>query len=197
MNYNDKLINLPTRLPTNDKEWNRFIRVLSDATLRNKDGRVFDESVLMQSVAGNKQSVQNLIPVSASDLTTSVTITIAAHTNNYDFGAVSYNAGSVTGLNHNTRYYVYADDPTFAGGAVTYLTTTDPTVITASPGRYYVGSVTTPNGTVGRLNFVGYAPTLQISGQNLTPPSPPPTSGGGGGGAGGGGEAPDDGYAWP
>lgn len=185
-------------MPRTQRDWANFIRVLADATLRNRSGRIYDESVLSQSVVGNRQSVQNIIPVTAVDTGSDITINVAAHTNNYDFGAVSYNSGSITGLNYNTRYFVYADDAGFAGGAVTYLASTDPVTMTAAQGRYYVGSVTTQDANVTRVNFVGYAPVITVSGGSVTTdPVAPPVTGGGGGGAGAGGEAPGDGEQWP
>lgn len=72
------------------------------------------------------------------------TISVKAHDVKYAHGDVSYNAGAtVTGLDTETRYYVYADDSTFAGGTVTWGTTTAWEDIIAL-GRYYVGTIVTP-----------------------------------------------------
>lgn len=66
---------------------------------------------------------------------------------------VTYNSGSVTPLLDSTMYFVYFDDPTYAGGAQTYLATTDNPAVTSSLHRQYVGSITTPahggGGTIG------------------------------------------------
>jgi hypothetical protein len=57
---------------------------------------------------------------------------------------VSYNAGSVAGLDYDTTYYLYADDPELEGGAVTYLAATAPATVVSDPDFYYVGSIHTP-----------------------------------------------------
>lgn len=96
--------------------------------------------------SGGKLSTQSAQPLSAADVGATATITVAAH--NVQFGSVvglvSYNTGSITGLAFSTLYYVYADDPNYAGGAVTYLATTNANTATANDGRYYLGKVTTP-----------------------------------------------------
>ena len=113
--------------------------------------------------AFNKGSIQSVtLPLSAADVGSDSTITISAHNVVYDNGTVAYNSGSITGLAFSTLFYVYADDPTKAGGAVTYISTTTSTDITANVGRYYVGQITTPADGAGD------------------------TTGGGGGGGGGG-----------
>ena len=77
---------------------------------------------------------------------TDVQITIEAHTRTYNDGAVSVNGGNIGSLTASTLYHVYYDDPTRAGGAVTYVATLSPTTAAtsaANPGRHYVGSITT------------------------------------------------------
>jgi hypothetical protein len=80
--------------------------------------------------------------VAASGASTS-TIGIASHSVKFDFGSVAYSSGSVSGLDPETLYYVYADDPEFEGGAVTYLATTNPDLL-IERGLYYVGFIETP-----------------------------------------------------
>jgi hypothetical protein len=70
------------------------------------------------------------------------TINIAAFTIQWGFGTVSYNSGSVTPGSYTT-YYIYCDDPTYAGGAVAYQYTTDSRILYQSDGRLYIGSITT------------------------------------------------------
>lgn len=106
-------------------------------------GTAQDQRFLPQVSAGNKLSVQSAAPLSASSTDTVSTINIASHTLQYGYGMVSYSSGSITGLTPNLLYYVYADDPTFQGGAVTYQASTNAQLVTASNGRYYVGSITT------------------------------------------------------
>jgi hypothetical protein len=122
-------------------------RTVGVPTLVNKitnTGTASDQTFLPQVSAGNKLSVQNILALSATAGASTATITIAAHTNQYGFGQTSYSSGSITGLSTNTLYYVYADDPNYSGGAVSYIATTNPQTVTAANGRYYVGSITTP-----------------------------------------------------
>jgi hypothetical protein len=108
-------------------------------------GRAEDQRFLPQVSAGNVLSMQDAGPVTAEATAGpgNAEITIAAHTLQYGWGAVSYNAGSIAGLDPDTNYYVYADDPDYLGGAVTYLATTNRQTVTASNGRYFVGAVRT------------------------------------------------------
>lgn len=122
----------------------RTVGVPTLVTKITDSGNAEDQTFLPQVSAGNKLSVQSTVPLSATADASTATITIAAHTNQYGFGQVSYASGSITGLSTNTLYYVYADDPTYAGGSVTYIATSNPQTITAANGRYYVGSITTP-----------------------------------------------------
>lgn len=72
------------------------------------------------------------------------TISIASNSQQYGDGMVNYSSGSITPLLDSTKYYIYADDPTFAGGAVTYHATVNISDLTAANGRVYFGSITTP-----------------------------------------------------
>lgn len=86
-------------------------------------------------------------PVTAHDAGSNVTINIASHTMQVGATAVSNNSGSVTALSYSTLYYVYYDDPTLAGGAVSYQATTTKTTAISGAGRFFVGSVLTPAAT--------------------------------------------------
>ena len=76
------------------------------------------------------------------------TITISAHTRIYGNGtSVAVNSGVVLGLTASTPYWIYYDDPTLAGGAVTYQVTTNYTAAYANgamPTRLVVGAITSP-----------------------------------------------------
>jgi hypothetical protein len=102
---------------------------------------------------GNSSSLQDLPALTGTDAGATATITVASHVLKTPTGNISYNAGSITGLTHSTTYYVYADDPTYSGGAVTYVATTDAADLVANEGRYLVGEVLTPapsgTGTTG------------------------------------------------
>jgi hypothetical protein len=85
------------------------------------------------------------LTMSATDAGSSATITISAHTRVYGDGtSVSVSGGSLTGRAYDTVYYVYYDQPSRAGGSVTYQSTTDATVAAQTGDRHVVGSTTTP-----------------------------------------------------
>jgi hypothetical protein len=88
-------------------------------------------------------AIANSSPLTSSDGGSTATVTIAAWNYQMGFGQVSYNSGSITGLSFETLYYVYAEDSSFAGGAVTYSATTNAQNVVAGNGRIYVGSITT------------------------------------------------------
>lgn len=95
----------------------------------------------------NVTSVWSLAPtISQSGATT--TILIAASTAQYGDGTVTYTSGSVNPGSVGT-YYIYADDPTFAGGAVTYQVSPSKPTLTAGNGRVVFGQITTVSGGGG------------------------------------------------
>ena len=109
-------------------------------------------------------SSQSIVPLTSTGQASSATIVIAAHTLQYGFGAVSYGAGSIAGLVNETVYYVYADDPTYAGGAVAYTATTTGTTVTAANGRYYVGAIKTAAAAVaGSVSAATSANPIEIT----------------------------------
>lgn len=75
----------------------------------------------------------------------STTILVGASTWQFGDGQVSYNSGSVNPGSLGA-WYVYADDPGYAGGAVTYLATATPSDVNASNGRLFFGKITTVGG---------------------------------------------------
>lgn len=84
-------------------------------------------------------------PLSATDAGANATITIAGHNRIYGDGTtVAITGGSLTALAYSTEYFVYYDDPTRAGGAVTFVSTTSATTAAQTGDRHLVGSVTTP-----------------------------------------------------
>lgn len=72
------------------------------------------------------------------------TISIAAFVVQYPFGQVSYSSGSITPLLDATDYFVYCNDPTYKGGAQTYIATTQNPEVTSATPRIYLGVITTP-----------------------------------------------------
>lgn len=107
-------------------------------------GRATDQRLLNAVTVGNVSSVQNVDPLSATAGAMTADIVISAHTLHTDFGNIAYNSGSITGLSLNTRYYIYADDSSFSGGAVTYIASTSRPNVPANSGRYFVGTIVTP-----------------------------------------------------
>lgn len=83
-----------------------------------------------------------------SSVAGNTTINVAATTWDYGFGNFGLNAGSVNPGAFGT-YYVYYDDPTFAGGAVTYLASTLNYAPAQAEGRIYLGKITTSAGAGG------------------------------------------------
>lgn len=97
------------------------------------------------SVASLTNSGVTPNPLTATDAGASATITIAGHTRVYGDGAsVAVTGGSLTGRVYSTLYYVYYDQPSRVGGAVTYASTTSAATAAQTGDRHLVGSVTTP-----------------------------------------------------
>jgi len=86
-------------------------------------------------------------PLTSVDAGANATINIASFNMNVSnrsiSSPVSYNSGSITTLSYGTLYYVYCNDPDFAGGAVTYLATTTKTNVLSGSGYLFVGSIFT------------------------------------------------------
>jgi len=79
---------------------------------------------------------------------TSTTINIGSSTAQFGFGQVTYNSGSVNPGAYGT-FHIYADDPSYTGGAVTYQFTSNYWDANAGEGRIYFGAVTTASGGGG------------------------------------------------
>jgi hypothetical protein len=107
------------------------------------EGKAVDQRFLPQVSAGNVLSLQDVNPLTADSDAVTATISISAHSLQYGFGTVSYNSGTILGLSPSTTYFVYAQDPDYEGGAVTYFATTVRTNVTANNGRYFVGAIET------------------------------------------------------
>lgn len=85
------------------------------------------------------------VTITATDAGTNATVAISAHNRTYPPSTtVAVNGGSVTALAYSTLYYIYYDDPSRAGGAVTYAATTSQSTAAQTGNRHLVGSVTTP-----------------------------------------------------
>lgn len=167
----EPIVRISQKLPNNQREWEEFLRRLNQqiqydgqravlnalttiasrtgtdldtlASWLTDDGKAQDQRFLPQVSAGNVLSKQDTGPVTAIADSLSAQIDVASHTVQYGFGQVVYNSGSITGLTPNTNYYVYADDPNYTGGAVTYYASTNGQNVTANNGRYFVGAIRT------------------------------------------------------
>lgn len=102
-----------------------------------------------QSLVGGQSNAITTPYISAFDAGSTATINITSHTRRYDFGDLTYNAGSISGRSFSTRYYVYAEDGGFTGGSVTYQASTMH-ADSIGVNRIYLGSIVTPaNGSTG------------------------------------------------
>lgn len=97
------------------------------------------------AVAAITNSGVSGVTITGTDAGASATVNITAHTRIYGDGTiVAVNSGSVTTLSYSTLYYIYYDQPSRAGGAVTYVATTSQTTAAQTGDRHLVGQVTTP-----------------------------------------------------
>ncbi|WP_160153347.1 hypothetical protein [Microbulbifer sp. ALW1] len=106
-------------------------------------GRPFDQRGLPM-LNSDLSSVALSAVCTAVDAGTTATINIAAHTVQFGNFSVNYGSASITGLGFSTKYYVYCDDPGYAGGAVSYFATTNWATAQAGVHRRLVDYVTTP-----------------------------------------------------
>lgn len=104
-----------------------------------------DSSLASSGVSG--------LTMTASDAGSDATVTISAHTRIYGDGtSVSVNGGSVTGLAYSTGYFIYYDQASRAGGAVTYQATTSAATAAQTGDRHSLGAVATPAGGGGPVD---------------------------------------------
>lgn len=90
------------------------------------------------------------VPTSSTSLSNdgiSTAIIVAAITNQFAPGGVAYNSGSVDPGSFGIKQFIFADDPTFAGGAVTYQASTSITSLASAEGRIPWGSIIPSNGS--------------------------------------------------
>ena len=80
----------------------RVVTVPTLFTYIGDTGQAASQRLLNQVSVGGKSSTQSAQPLSAADVGTTATITIAAHSVQFGFGSVSYNSGSITGLGFST-----------------------------------------------------------------------------------------------
>lgn len=89
------------------------------------------------------------ITITAADVGADVLIAISAHTRRYGNGdEVAVSSGNQSPLPFDTMVYIYYDDASRAGGAVTYASSfdfADALSSTANPNRHYIGEILTPS----------------------------------------------------
>lgn len=90
------------------------------------------------------------LTITAADAGSNVTVTISGHTRIYGDGtSVSVTGGSITALAYSTVYYIYYDQPSRLGGAVSYQATTTQATAAQTGDRHSLGAVTTPAALAG------------------------------------------------
>lgn len=95
------------------------------------------------NTAGTPNSVTGLCVQHGAGLTQ---IDVSSSTWQFGDGTVAYNSGSVDPGSLGT-WYVYADDPGYSGGSVTYVATATPSTCNAANGRVFYGKIITAAGT--------------------------------------------------
>lgn len=106
----------------------------------------FDNILVEKLLQGANVSYTPLTnPLTGHDAGSSATINIASFTMRLaGIQDIGDSSGSITSLSYGTLYYVYYDDPFFAGGAVGYQATTTKSTALNGYYRYYDGSIVTP-----------------------------------------------------
>lgn len=85
------------------------------------------------------------LTITATDAGSNVTVTLSAHTRVYGDGtSVSVSGGSITALAYSTAFWIYYDQASRLGGAVTYLASTSIQGNGTAANRHFIGAVTTP-----------------------------------------------------
>ena len=110
-----------------------------------------DTNYQVASQLNSRQAIASGALVSTTGLSQtggSTVINVASNTAQIGSNTVIYNSGSVDPGVYGT-YYVYADDPTFTGGAVTYVATTNQLDLLSSDDRVPFGKITTSGGGGG------------------------------------------------
>jgi hypothetical protein len=177
--YHDKFLSgLEDSLDTTDQNVADIAQLVSDLADAVADITAAQAAATAAQTTANTvqrdDSIADSYPVpgnvlTAADVGSDATITIANHNRRYNDGAFpAVTGGTITGLAFNTIYYVYYDQTSRAGGAVTYAATTDAkTALPATAaGRHFVGKVPTPADGGGGTTGGGAPPS---GGGGITP----------------------------
>jgi len=99
------------------------------------------------------------LTVTATDAGADVTIAISAHTRVYGDGtSVAVTGGNLTAQPYSTTIYIYYDQASRAGGAVTYVATTNIDNVAQLNDRHSVANVITPAAAAPPNNGGGVRP---------------------------------------
>lgn len=104
------------------------------------NNRLVDARRLTMDAAAGLIGTQNTNPLSAVNWGISIT----GHILTVGGTSITYSSGTYT-VSADGTYYVYAYDPTYAGGAVSYVATTSKGIAGAN-GNYLVGKISVVNG---------------------------------------------------
>lgn len=99
--------------------------------------------------------------LSADDVGSNCTITIANHTRNYGDGtSLSITGSTITNRSFSTEYHIYYNDSGLSDTTPSFQSTTNPNTAAANRtnGRHYVGSITTPADGGGSTSGTGPTP---------------------------------------
>lgn len=122
------------------------------ATAQNAADAVTTEASLTNSYVTG-------LTLGATDAGSNASVSISAHTRVYGSGtSVSVNSGNLTGLSYSTTYYIYYDQASRLGGAVTYQSTTSQATAAQTGNRHFVGAVKTPAAAAGPTSGYGVSP---------------------------------------
>lgn len=108
----------------------------------------FNSNSQLAGTSHNNPVNSSNTPGATSTLSNDGTVTsvvVASASDSFGFGAVTDNSGSFDGGSFTT-FYVFHDDPTYAGGAVIYQFSTTPPAQTQADGRINDGKITSANG---------------------------------------------------
>lgn len=114
--------------------------------------------------------------LTAADVGTTATVTVAAHLRVYpvqgtiDVLDIMIAAGSISGLAFSTTYYVYYDDTTLANTAPGFIATTSlgSASVGAAQGRHFLGKIITPADGAGNTTGTGGLPPGGGGGDYIT-----------------------------
>jgi hypothetical protein len=108
-------------------------------------GNIADSANRKAATAANLSYRPLSNPLTATDAGVTATVTIASFSMRVaGIGDIAVTGGTIATLAFSTLYFIYYDDPNFAGGTVTHNATTIKENGLNNAGRFFVGSILTP-----------------------------------------------------